>query len=139
MNTKREKTIDAGKRALLKKKRKLLKTLALGKINIYEYNNLIKYLQAWFRKNRKEHQDLFGYELLTETLGYRSRSATYRVFRGIKFPSNQTINRFIKLLELSSEEANYLILLAHFSKIKKKSLLKTQLLNNYKHHLKKKK
>ena len=139
MKTLKEKIIDARKKALLKKRRALINKLKLRKVIIFRFNNLKEYLQAWFKKNKKAHRNLFGYELITQRLGYKSRSATYRVFQGNKFPSNQTINRLIKLLELPSEEANYFILLSHFSKIKKKNLLKKQLLTDYKKLLRKKK
>lgn len=138
MKTVKEKIIDARKKALLIKRRSLIRKLKLKKVIIFRYNNLKDYLQAWFKKNKRAYRNLFGYELITQRLGYKSKSATHRVFQGKKLPSNEAINKFIKLLEFSSEEANYFILLSHFSKIKKKSLLKKQLLNDYKRLLRKK-
>ena len=138
MKTLQKKTIGARKKALLEKRRAVIRKLKLRKIVIFRYTHLKEYLQAWFKKNKKAHGNLFGYEYITQRLGYKSKSATFRIFKGKKLPSNQTINKFIKLLELSPEEANYLILLSHFSKIKRKNPLKSQLLTNYKRHLKKK-
>ena len=139
MKTLKVKTYTAGKKTLLQKRRALIKNLKFRKVIIFRYNNLKNYLQAWYRKNKKAHGNLFGYELITRRLGNKSRSATHRVFQGKKLPSNQTVSKFITLLELSSEEANYLILLSHFSKVKRKGLQKKQLLTDYKKLLKKKK
>lgn len=82
---------------------------------IYEYVDFRKYLEE-YRKVRLEIDEKFTHYYICHRLGMKnSRSYFSNVIRGRKNIGSDTVQKFVELLELTSDEASYFRALVNFN------------------------
>ena len=83
--------------------------------SIFDYYDFRKYLED-YRQKRKEFDPGFTHTYICYRLGQKnSKSYFANVINGVKIVTPEFINRFIDLLELSAEEANYFRALVNYN------------------------
>ena len=85
-------------------------------INIFDYLDYREFLRDYY-KEKKETKPFFSYRFIGSHVGMDS-SYVIKVLQGNLHISSKKISSFIKLLELSAQEAEFFETLVHFCKSK---------------------